>query len=82
MEEIMNNVEVMEVESEETHEESNGKSGLLIGTLIVAGVAGAGFGLYKLGKKVYEKIKAKKELESGESCEATDNAKVDFKRVK
>ena len=55
--EIMNN-DVMEVT--EVIVEDCGKIGFVKPTLIVALAAGAGFGLYKVGKKVVEKYKAKK----------------------
>lgn len=55
--EIMNN-DVMEVT--EVIVEDCGKVGFVKPALIVAGAAGVGFGLYKLGKKLLEKYKAKK----------------------
>ena len=64
--EIMNN-DVMEVT--EVIVEDCGKVGFVKPTLIVAGAAVAGFGLYKLGKKVWENYKAKK-------AQAEDEPKV------
>lgn len=78
MEEIMNNVDVIDAE---VIEEST-KGGFAIPALIVLGVAGAGFGLYKLGKKIWTDYKTKKALEvKAESVEVVDDAK-DSKRVK
>ena len=54
-EEIMN-VEEMDYEEVETN---NGGSDLGKGVLVGAGIVGAGFALYKLGKKLASKFKKK-----------------------
>ncbi len=55
--EIMNNEEIMETVSTEVSK--NGT--IAIPMLIGAGLACAGFALYKLGTKAWEKIKSRKE---------------------
>ena len=59
--EIMNNDEVMNTVGEEVVETCNG-SGIIIPVLVGTAIVGAGFGLYKLGRKAWDKYKSKKAL--------------------
>lgn len=74
--EVMNYEEVMEPEIE-TYETESEESGISAGlaVLIGAGVAAAGIAVVKLGRKAYEKFKAKKELRESEEdfVEVTDD---------
>lgn len=65
--EIMNNNdEIMDViEADGINEGTDGN--IIVPILIVAGIAGAGFALYKLGKKLYGNYKAKKDLNKPEA---------------
>lgn len=55
--EIMNNEEVMETVATEVSENKSAMIPVLIG----AGLACAGFALYKFGRKAWEKIRSRKE---------------------
>ena len=80
--EIMNNEEMMDMNEIEVIDEEKNRS-LAIPALIIAGVAAAGFGAYKLGKKMWEKYKAKKAENNGDSdVEVIEVGKTDVKRVK
>lgn len=74
--EIVVNEEVMEVAPEIV---SDG-SGKVIDTIAVVAIAGVvGFGIYKLGKKIYTKVKTKRDLkkkidEVYDNIEAAENA--------
>ena len=59
--EIMNNDEVMNTVGEEVVETCKG-SGIIIPVLVGTAIVGAGFGLYKLGRKAWYKYKSKKAL--------------------
>lgn len=59
--EIMNNDEVMNTVGEEVVETCKG-SGIIIPVLVGTAIVGAGFGLYKLGRKAWDKYKSKKNL--------------------
>ena len=59
--EIMNNDEVMNTVGEEVVETCKG-SGIIIPVLVGTAIVGAGFGLYKLGRKAWDKYKRKKAL--------------------
>ena len=59
--EIMNNDEVMNTVGEEVVETCKG-SGIIIPVLVGTAIVGAGFGLYKLGRKAWNKYKSKKNL--------------------
>ena len=59
--EIMNNDEVMNTVGEEVVETCKG-SGIIIPVLVGTAIVGAGFGLYKLGRKAWNKYKSKKDL--------------------
>lgn len=59
--EIMNNDEVMNTVGEEVVETCKG-SGIIFPVLFGAFIVGAGFGLYKLGRKAWDKYKSKKDL--------------------
>ena len=59
--EIMNNDEVMNTIGEEVVETCKG-SGIIFPVLFGAFIVGAGFGLYKLGRKAWDKYKSKKAL--------------------
>lgn len=59
--EIMNNDEVMNTVGEEVVETCKG-SGIIIPVLVGTAIVGAGFGLYKLGRKAWDKYKSKKDL--------------------
>lgn len=81
--EIMNNEEMMDInEIEVIDEEKNRNTGAIL-ALVAAGAAAAGFGAYKLGKKLWEKYKAKKAEKNGDSeVEVIEVGKTDVKRVK
>lgn len=80
--EIMNNEEMMDMNEIEVIDEEKNRS-LAIPALIIAGVAAAGFGVYTLGKKLWEKYKAKKAEKNGDSeVEVIEVGKTDVKRVK
>lgn len=74
-EEIINTVveEGMEM-NEAVMVEACNKGSFIKPVAIGAGVVGAGFGLYKLGKMVYGKIKAKKEQAATEAEANTTEA--------
>ena len=75
--EIMNNDEVMNTVGEEVVETCMG-SGIIIPVLVGTAIVGAGFGLYKLGRKAWDKYKSKKD-----STIETDNVTVvDFDESK
>ena len=59
--EIMNNDEVMNTVGEEVVETCKG-SGIIFPVLFGAFIVSAGFGLDKLGRKVWDKYKSKKAL--------------------
>ena len=59
--EIMNNDEVMNTVGEEDVETCK-SSGIIFPVLFGAFIVGAGFGLYKLGRKAWNKYKSKKDL--------------------
>ena len=59
--EIMNNDEVMNTVGEEVVETCKGSS-IIFPVLFGAFIVGAGFGLYKLGRKAWDKYKSKKDL--------------------
>ena len=59
--EIMNNDEVIETVGEEVVETCKG-SGIIVPVLVGTAIVGAGFGLYKLGRKAWDKYKSKKAL--------------------
>ena len=59
--EIMSNDEVMNTVGEEVVETCKG-SGIIIPVLVGTAIVGAGFGLYKLGRKAWDKYKSKKDL--------------------
>ena len=59
--EIMNNDEVMNTVGEEVVETCKG-SGIIFPVLVGTAIVGAGFGLYKLGRKAWDKYKSKKAL--------------------
>lgn len=59
--EIMNNDEVIETVGEEVVETCKG-SGIIVPVLVGTAIVGAGFGLYKLGRKAWDKYKSKKDL--------------------
>ena len=59
--EIMNNDEVIETVGEEVVETCKG-SGIIVPVLVGTAIVGAGFGLYKLGRKAWDKKKKKKAL--------------------
>lgn len=59
--EIMNNDEVMNTVGEEVVETCKG-SGIIIPVLVGTAIVGAGFGLYKLVRKAWDKYKSKKAL--------------------
>ena len=59
--EIVNNDEVMNTVGEEVVETCKG-SGIIIPVLVGTAIVGAGFGLYKLGRKAWNKYKSKKNL--------------------
>ena len=81
--EIMNNEEMMDMNEIEVTTLEPKNRNLAIPALIVAGVAAAGFGAYKLGKKMWEKYKAKKAEKNGDSdIEVIEVGKTDVKRVK
>ena len=80
--EIMNNEEMMDMNEIEVIDEEKNRS-LAIPALIIAGVAAAGFGAYTFGKKLWEKYKAKKAENNGDSeVEVIEVGKTDVKRVK
>lgn len=70
LEEMENTQDVIEVVEAIETEDGPGVSGIV---LISAVVLGAGFALYKVGKKVWEKCKAKK---ASEAVEAADDAEL------
>ena len=75
--EIMNNDEVIETVGEEVVETCKG-SGIIVPVLVGTAIVGAGFGLYKLGRKAWDKYKNKKNL----TIETDNVTVVDFDESK
>ena len=75
--EIMNNDEVMNTVGEEVVETCKG-SGIIVPVLVGTAIVGAGFGLYKLGRKAWDKYKSKKAL----TIEPDNSTVVEFDESK